>query len=105
MLRFSSPVTVTLSRGELLNWGHGPVQLRVVSGTAWVTRPNDLDDHFLHAGESLKLNEGLIGADTDLCLRFEATRPRVSLAGPIVRVLRAVAGGLPQARRAALALS
>ena len=78
MLRFASPVRLTLPRGELLRWNQGRVTLRVVSGTAWVTRPNDLDDHFLHAGESLKLSEGLIGADTDLCLSFEATRPRLS---------------------------
>lgn len=78
MLRFASPVRLTLPRGELLRWNQGRVTLRVVSGQAWVTRPNDLDDHFLHAGESLKLNEGLIGADTDLCLSFEATRPRLS---------------------------
>ena len=104
MLRFASPVTLTLSRGELLRWGHGAVQLRVVSGTAWVTRPNDLDDHFLHAGESLTLSEGLIGADTDLCLSFEAARPRPSVVGPLAVALRAVAGWLPQARRAGLSL-
>jgi Protein of unknown function (DUF2917) len=104
MLRFASPVSLTLPRGELLRWNQGQVTLRVVSGTAWVTRPNDLDDHFLHAGESLKLSEGLIGADTDLCLSFEAVRPRLSLLGPLTRVLRLVAGGLPQARRAGLSL-
>ena len=97
MLRFSSPVTLTLSRGELLNWDRGAVQLSVVSGRAWVTRPNDPDDHFLHAGESLKLSEGLIGADTDLCLSFEAARP-------LAWALRAVAGWLPRARRAGLSL-
>ena len=92
MLRFSSPVSLTLPRGELLRWNQGQVTLRGVSGRAWVTRPNDPDDHFLHAGESLKLSEGLIGADTDLCLSFEAARP---LAG----ALRVVAAWLPQARR------
>ena len=98
MLRFSSPVTLTLSRGELLSWDHGAVQLRVVTGTAWVTRPNDLDDHFLHAGESLKLSEGLIGADTDLCLSLEAARPRLPLGGPLGRTLQAVVASLLPAR-------
>ena len=62
MLHFASPVTVTLSRGELLAWQHGPVRLHIVSGLAWVTRPNDLGDHFLRAGQTLELNAGLIGA-------------------------------------------
>jgi hypothetical protein len=74
MLRFASPVTLNLSRGELLSWQQGRVQLRVVSGTAWVTRPNDLDDHFLKPGQTLELGEGLIGAESDLCLCIEAAQ-------------------------------
>lgn len=100
MLRFASPVTLTLSRGELLHWGRGRVQLRVVSGRAWVTRPNELDDHFLHAGESLKLDEGLIGADTDLSLSFAAARPRL----PLAQALRGMLAWLPQVRRMGPAL-
>jgi hypothetical protein len=87
MLRFatpsSTPVTLQLSRGELLNWTRGPVLLRVVSGTAWVTRPNDLGDHFLNPGDGLELSEeGLIGAETALRLSVEAA-PRGRSAGSL----------------------
>ena len=71
MLHLQAPVTLTLSRGELLAWRQGPVQLCVVSGRAWVTRPNDPDDHFLHPGQTLTLSDGLIEADQPLCLRLE----------------------------------
>jgi Protein of unknown function (DUF2917) len=74
MLRFASPLTLNLARGELLRWTQGRVQLRVVSGSAWVTRPNDLDDHFLQAGQTLELRDGFIGAESDLCLRMESPR-------------------------------
>ena len=74
MLRFASPVTLNLARGELLRWHQGRVQLRVVSGTAWVTRPNDLDDHFLRPGQTIDLCDGLIGAESDLCLCIEAAQ-------------------------------
>jgi hypothetical protein len=66
-----NPVTVQLAPGALLTWTQGPVLLRVVSGIAWVTRPNDLGDYFLHAGQALHISEGLIGAETELRLSAE----------------------------------
>jgi Protein of unknown function (DUF2917) len=90
MLRFATPsrtaVTLQLKRGELLNWTGGPVLLRVVSGTAWVTRPNDLGDHFLNPGDALELSEaGLIGAETALRLSVEvAPRGRSTGSRPAV---------------------
>lgn len=72
MLHFASPVTLNLSRGDCLNWTQGRTRLRVLSGSAWVTRTNDLDDHFLEPGQTLELSNGLIGAESDLCVRLEA---------------------------------
>jgi hypothetical protein len=100
MLRFASPVTLRLSRGELLNWHQGPVKLRVVSGTAWVTRPNDPDDHFLKSGQTLDLGEGIIGAESDLCLYIEAVQAgRARAAHPL-----AAAFGWLRPARAGLSL-
>jgi hypothetical protein len=96
MLRFATPsstaVTLQLSRGELLNWTGGPVLLRVVSGSAWVTRHNDLGDHFLNPGDALELSEaGLIGAETALRLSVEpAPRGRSTGPRPAVAVTVAV---------------
>jgi Protein of unknown function (DUF2917) len=110
MLRFASPVTLNLSRGELLSWQQGRVQLRVVSGTAWVTRPNDLDDHFLKPGQTLDLCEGLIGAESDLCLRIEAAAsgqpaqssawPKKNRSTPVVNVVAPRPSGWASARTA-----
>ena len=76
MFRFSSPVTVTLERGQLLAWRHpSGARLRVVSGSAWVTQSNDMEDHFLQPGQTLRLRRGppvLIGAEQDVSLAFEA---------------------------------
>lgn len=76
MFQFPSPITLRLARGELLNWHQGRVRLRVLSGAAWVTRPNDGDDHFLQIGDLLDLSDGLIGAEQDLCVSFEAPQRR-----------------------------
>jgi hypothetical protein len=75
MFRFAPPITLRLVRGELLRWQQGRVRVRVLSGTAWVTRPNDPSDHFLRAGQAMELRRGLIGAEQDLCVRLEASRP------------------------------
>jgi len=72
MFQFPSPITLRLARGELLSWRQGRVRLRVLSGAAWVTRPDDGDDHFLQIGDVLDLSDGLIGAEQDLCVSFEA---------------------------------
>ena len=92
MFAFAAPVSLTLSKGELLAWNQGRVRLRILSGSAWVTRPNDPDDHFLHAGQTLALRDGLISAESALCLRFEAPQaaPR--------RALRALAAAVGRFR-------
>ena len=74
MFRFAPPVTLRLARGEFLTWQQGRVRIRVLSGLAWVTRPYDLDDHFLRPGQTLELRRGLIGAEQDVWLSFEAPR-------------------------------
>jgi hypothetical protein len=59
MLEFHRPIVLQLAAGELLQWREWrPVRLRVVQGRVWVTRANDLDDHFLEAGESIDLAAG-----------------------------------------------
>jgi Protein of unknown function (DUF2917) len=92
MLTFAAPVSLTLAQGELLAWHQGRVRLCVLSGTAWVTRPNDPDDHFLHAGQTLEFRDGLISAESALCLRFEAPQ-----AAP-ARALRALAAAVGRFR-------
>jgi hypothetical protein len=39
----------------------GGIHLTILSGTAWVTQPGDLDDHLLQANESLDItHQGLV---------------------------------------------
>lgn len=102
MFRFSSPVTVTLERGQLMAWGHpSGARLRVVSGSAWVTQSNDMEDHFLQRGETLQLRRGppvLIGAEQDVSLAFEAGGSLAEAALALVRGLFARRGGRPAAK-------
>jgi Protein of unknown function (DUF2917) len=76
MLNFKPPVVLQLSAGQLLNWHQSaPVQLRVLRGRVWVTRTGDLDDHFLDAGQGMRLAPragALIGAEGPAQLVFEA---------------------------------
>ncbi len=74
MVRFTPPVTLKLSQGEVIAWEQAATRVRVVSGRVWITQRNDLVDHFLHHGQCLELRRGhgmLIGAEHDVWLRFE----------------------------------
>ena len=74
MVRFTPPVTLQLSQGEVIAWEQAAARVRVVSGEVWITQSNDLIDHFLHHGQCFELRRGhgmLIGAEQDVCLRFE----------------------------------
>ena len=74
MVRFATPITLRLGRGDVLAWDQATARVRVMSGSAWITRRGDLVDHFLHHGQSFELRRGhgvLIGAEQELWLRFE----------------------------------
>jgi len=74
MVRFTPPVTLRLSQGEVIAWEQAATRVRVVSGRVWITQHNDLIDHFLHHGQCFDLQRGhgqLIGAEQDVSLRFE----------------------------------
>ena len=85
MVRFTPPVTLKLSQGEVIAWEQAATRVRVVSGRVWITQRNDLIDHFLHHGQCFELRRGhgmLIGAEQDVWLRFERDRSwRGSLSG------------------------
>lgn len=73
MLKFRSPVVLQLQDGELLSVDD--VWLSVVRGRVWVTRANDLDDHFLEAGQAMRLRRGeraLLGAEGPVQLALAA---------------------------------
>ena len=69
MLKLQPPLVLQLSDGQLLRWTQAmAVRLRVVAGRVWVTQPDDPDDHFLGAGDQLRLDARkrvLIGAEGD----------------------------------------
>ena len=91
MVRFTPPVTVKLSQGEVLAWDQAAVRVRVVSGRVWLTRRNDLIDHFLHHGQCFELRRGqgtLIEAEQDVWLRFERDAGWSSGLGMLWRRLR-----------------
>ncbi len=74
MVRFTPPVTLKLSQGEVIAWEQATTRVRVVSGRVWITQRNDLIDHFLHHGQCFELRRSqgtLIGAEQDVWLRFE----------------------------------
>ena len=61
MLQLQTPLVLQLSDGQLLRWTQAmAVTLRVIAGRVWVTRTGDLDDHFLDAGDQLRLEEATI---------------------------------------------
>lgn len=76
MLCFTSPVVLRLERGRLLTWSRqSGVCLRVITGTAWVTQADDMEDHFLRPGQTLHLRPGaraILGAEQEVSLSFEA---------------------------------
>ncbi|HNW62173.1 DUF2917 domain-containing protein [Piscinibacter sp.] len=76
MLQLQTPLVLQLSDGQLLRWTQAmAVTLRVIAGRVWVTRPGDLDDHFLDAGDQLRLDarsRALIGAEGEAKLAVDA---------------------------------
>lgn len=76
MLKLQPPLVLQLSDGQLLRWTQAvAVRLRVVAGRVWVTRPGDPDDHFLDAGDHLRLDarsQVLIGAEGPASLAVDA---------------------------------
>jgi hypothetical protein len=56
MLQLPDPLVLHLQDGELLPMDG--VRLRVEAGRVWVTRRDDLDDHFLDAGAAIDLPTG-----------------------------------------------
>lgn len=86
MLSFASPVVLQLQPGQLIRCEHaGGADLRVVQGRVWVTQANDLGDHFLEAGQALRLAPGaraLLSAEGPAQVRVEAGRGRARPAAP-----------------------
>lgn len=76
MLKLQMPLVLQLSDGQLLRWTQAvAVRLRVVAGRVWITRPGDPDDHFLDAGDQLRLDARspvLIGAEGEAHLALDA---------------------------------
>lgn len=76
MLKLQPPLVLQLADGELLRWTQAvAVHLRVIAGRVWVTRPGELDDHFLDAGDQLRLDARsrvLIGAEGEARLAVDA---------------------------------
>lgn len=76
MLELPVPLVLQLADGELLRWTQAvAVRLRVIAGRVWVTRPGDLDDHFLDAGDQLRLearSRVLIGAEGEARFALDA---------------------------------
>lgn len=62
-----SSALVLLRDGELLRCSdRHDVWVTVVQGRVWITQANDPDDHFLDAGQSMRLAagaDGLVGAE------------------------------------------
>ncbi len=76
MLKLPAPLVLQLADGQLLRWHQAmAVRLRVIAGRVWVTRPGDPDDHFLDAGDQLRLDARsrvLIGAEGQAQLAVDA---------------------------------
>ena len=76
MLQLHTPLVLQLSDGQLLRWTQAAaVTLRVIAGRVWVTRPGDLDDHFLDAGDQLQIDarsRTLISAEGEAKLAVDA---------------------------------
>jgi hypothetical protein len=93
MLQLPTPLMLHLDDGQLLRWTQAvAVRLRVIAGRVWVTRPGDPDDHFLDAGDQLRLDARsrvLIGAEGEARVAIEVDRR----AGPFARVAAWVSHG------------
>lgn len=73
MLKLPDPLVLHLQDGDLLPVDG--VRLRVEAGRVWVTRRDDLDDHFLDAGAAIELVRGcgaLVGAEGAARVRLSA---------------------------------
>ena len=75
MFRFSSPVTLRLEAGDLLNWRRGlKATLRVRSGLIHLTQEGDAEDYFLKAGQTMDLRSSgwlVISAEEPVLLSLE----------------------------------
>ena len=88
--------------GQALTVGPWPGELTVVGGRVWVTRKDDLGDHVLEAGRSIRFgaDAGLVvepwdaGESATLQWRREAqaVRPPAFLAAALAAGLRGLAG-------------
>lgn len=84
MLKLEPPVVLPLQAGQMLHWQQAEaVSLRVLRGRVWVTQADDLDDHFLDAGASMRLAPNarvLIGAEaaTQIAIEREPQRAGAS---------------------------
>jgi hypothetical protein len=59
MSRVTEPALLLLRDGQHLRCDDTrPAWLSVVSGRIWLTRAGDPDDHFLHAGQAMRLEAG-----------------------------------------------
>lgn len=58
MSSLSTAASILLSDGELLRCADRGCTLHVLRGRVWLTRAGDADDHFLHAGQSMRLAAG-----------------------------------------------
>jgi len=56
MLKFPNPLVLQLQDGELLPLDG--VWLSVVRGRVWLTQAGDPDDHFLDAGQAMRVPRG-----------------------------------------------
>lgn len=93
MLKLDPPIVLPLQPGQMLHWQQAEaVTLRVLHGRVWVTRANDLDDHFLDAGASMLLAphaKVLIGAETatQFVIEREAWRAGTPRRRPLLAAL------------------
>lgn len=82
MFRFDTPPRLHLSCGQQIAWQQRrSVRLQVQAGLLWVTRENDIADHFLRPGDSLLLQGGrwaTLGAEHDAVVHIEADERKIS---------------------------
>lgn len=99
MLRLPDPLVLHLQDGELLPVDG--VRLCVEAGRVWVTRRNDLDDHFLEAGAAIALARGcgaIVGAEGAAKVRLVSASRAGAPPERSVRVPRPVGWRLSPAR-------
>lgn len=90
----------TLVSGQALTVSPWPGELSVVDGRVWVTRKDDLGDHVLEAGRSIRFGAGagLVlepwggSATVEWQRRAQPVRPPAFLVGALVAAFRGLAG-------------